>query len=69
MRLLASEIHAIKNILKKYSPQGTIYLHGSRLNDQAKGGDIDLFWVLPDHEYGNLKTEKYKIKSRTFTCT
>jgi len=43
MRLNDDEIRAIEQAAKEAFPPGTgIYLFGSRLDDQARGGDIDL---------------------------
>ncbi len=61
MRLLKSEVQEIKDVLMKYSPQGEIFLHGSRIDDALRGGDIDLFWVLPSGDYARFLPEKYSI--------
>lgn len=43
MRLHSNEIHAIRKAAQETFPPGTgVYLFGSRLDDQARGGDIDL---------------------------
>lgn len=42
MRLSAKTQDAIVHLFKKYFPQGKLYLFGSRVNDEARGGDIDL---------------------------
>lgn len=43
MRLHSEEIHAIQKAAQEAFPPGTgLYLFGSRLDDQARGGDIDL---------------------------
>ena len=43
MRLTKQQIHTIAQIVSRLAGTGaTVYLFGSRLNDQAKGGDIDL---------------------------
>jgi predicted nucleotidyltransferase len=43
MRLHSNEIHAIQKAAQEAFPPGTgVYLFGSRLDDQARGGDIDL---------------------------
>lgn len=43
MRLHSNEIQAIQKAAQEAFPPGTgVYLFGSRLDDQARGGDIDL---------------------------
>ena len=44
MRLTKQQTEAITRTVTRLTGIGTaVYLFGSRLNDQAKGGDIDLF--------------------------
>jgi predicted nucleotidyltransferase len=44
MRLTKPQIDSIVQTVSRWAGTGaTVYLFGSRLNDQAKGGDIDLF--------------------------
>ncbi len=42
MRLSAIEVHAIKNVVRKRDIKAKVYLFGSRVHDEKKGGDIDL---------------------------
>ena len=43
MRLTKQQTHTITQTVSRLAGTGTaVYLFGSRLNDQAKGGDIDL---------------------------
>ena len=44
MRLRPEETHAIRQVLFKADPQGRIFLFGSRVSDEKKGGDIDVFF-------------------------
>lgn len=43
MRLSTVQINAIKRNFKIYFKDGEIYLFGSRVDDNKKGGDIDLY--------------------------
>lgn len=44
MRLTPEQQHIIKTTLQKYFGQSSrIWLFGSRVDDHAKGGDIDLY--------------------------
>ena len=47
MRLTASEISAIREEIGRLDPQAEVYLYGSRVDDTARGGDVDLL-VLSD---------------------
>ena len=55
MRLTATQLDTIRDVLKRrFGADSRIWLFGSRTDDQARGGDIDLFVEpepLPD---GNL---------------
>src|ERR1017187_868867 len=44
MRLGANEAKAVGEEVRRLDPAAEIYLYGSRANDSARGGDIDL-WV------------------------
>ena len=48
MRLNQSEIKAIKDSFKSTFIDGDIYLFGSRVDDNQKGGDIDLYITTKD---------------------
>lgn len=51
MRLSPEEVDAIKNTVAKYFGEGaSVQLFGSRVDDDRRGGDIDLYIVtqLPD---------------------
>lgn len=54
MRLTQAEISIIKETLKSHSPSSKVYLHGSRMDDTAKGGDIDLFCIVEDSSFKSL---------------
>lgn len=42
MRLKEQERRTIADLVKKYDPEASIYLFGSRADDRRRGGDIDL---------------------------
>ena len=44
MRLTKKEIKFIKETINKIAPS-TIYVFGSRLKDNVKGGDLDLYLI------------------------
>ena len=62
MRLSEKEISAIKNNILNFDQDARIYLFGSRTNDKAKGGDIDVL-VISDKIGFN---EKLKIRTGIF---
>lgn len=45
MRLGANEVETIREEVRQSDPAAEIYLYGSRADDSAKGGDIDLLVV------------------------
>ena len=47
MRLTHYEREQIKAVFAQVFDQGTIYLFGSRVDDDKKGGDIDLWIDIP----------------------
>jgi predicted nucleotidyltransferase len=62
MRLSQKELIVIKKHILLADPQAKIYLFGSRTDDKAKGGDIDLL-IISD-KIG--LPEKTKIRTRIF---
>ena len=60
MRLSESQIEIINKLAKKYfGPMATVYLFGSRTDENKKGGDIDLF-ISNDDE--NILTIEAKVR-------
>ena len=45
MRLTASDISAIREEIGRLDPRAEVYLYGSRVDDTARGGDVDLLVV------------------------
>ena len=45
MRLTASEISAIREEIWRLDPSAEVYLYGSRVDDTARGGDVDLLVI------------------------
>lgn len=62
MRLLPYYQETIKKYFVEFFGNGEIYLFGSRADDNKKGGDIDLYFVLKEHS--NLFEKKLKFLSR-----
>lgn len=62
MRISNKYINIIKKYFKEFFYEGEIYLFGSRVDDNLKGGDIDLYLKPIDHT--NLFEKKIKFLSR-----
>jgi predicted nucleotidyltransferase len=62
MRIKQEEIKTITSAILENDPLAKIYLFGSRVNDNVKGGDIDIL-VLSDRL---TFKDKLKIKARIF---
>lgn len=62
VRLSNKYIEVIKKYFNEFFENGEIYLFGSRVDDNKKGGDIDLYIVLDEHK--NLFEKKIKFLSR-----
>lgn len=63
MRLKKEEIEVLKNTLYKLSNEAKIYLFGSRVDDNKRGGDIDLLIIskkLTKRDLRKLRTEFFK---------
>ena len=62
MRLTTTEIETIKNAIIEKDPEAVVYLFGSRTDEQARGGDIDILVFSR-----RLKlADKLSIKARIF---
>lgn len=63
MRLYKEQIEVLKSKLKTLSSTAKIYLFGSRVDDTAKGGDIDLLVIsdeLTKKDLRLLRVEFFK---------
>ncbi|KAF3978462.1 MAG: nucleotidyltransferase domain-containing protein [Methylococcales symbiont of Iophon sp. n. MRB-2018] len=62
MRLSNAYQKAIVNITQQYFDKGAeVYLFGSRVDDDKKGGDIDLY-IIPEHTSSARELYERKIK-------
>jgi predicted nucleotidyltransferase len=48
MRISAKDCSSIKKYLQACIPNSEVFLFGSRVNDMAKGGDIDLLLITQE---------------------
>ena len=62
MRLTQQEIQVINENILSIDPDASIYLFGSRTDDDAKGGDIDILVISKKIGF----TEKVKIRTGIF---
>ncbi|MDO9109511.1 MAG: nucleotidyltransferase domain-containing protein [Desulfatirhabdiaceae bacterium] len=62
MRLKPKEISVITSAVHEHDPQASIYLFGSRTDDSARGGDIDILVLSARLTF----KDKLKIKARIF---
>jgi predicted nucleotidyltransferase len=64
MRLGANEAKAVGEEVRRLDPAAEIYLYGSRANDSAKGGDIDLLVVSDTLEFRDVLRLRTRILDR-----
>lgn len=64
MRLGANEVNAIREEIQQVDPMAEIYLYGSRADDSAKGGDIDLLVVSDRLGFRDLLRLRRRILDR-----
>jgi predicted nucleotidyltransferase len=61
MRLNPEIASYLKQLIQDKIPDSTIYLFGSRVDDKARGGDIDLM-ILTDEPAGRPILRKIRIE-------
>jgi len=64
MRLSKAEIQAIRDVIHQYDPDAQIRLFGSRLNDELRGGDIDLMILSGKLTYRDKLKIRYQLKDK-----
>ena len=62
MRLLEFEKQAIKDSFTSIFSQGKVYLFGSRIDDNDRGGDIDLYLDVDYSEDINKKKIEFLVE-------
>ncbi len=62
MRLSLRYVNTIKKYFCEFFGEGDVFLFGSRTDDSKRGVDIDLYWVVKNHD--NLFEKKIKLLSR-----
>ena len=60
MRLQNKEIEIIKKVVAEHIESAKVYLFGSRVNSNKRGGDIDIYIVADKSSYAS----KMKIKAK-----
>ena len=62
IRLTEEEIKAIKETtMEVFGKNSRLWIFGSRVNPELKGGDIDLYIEIPDYKETDLFKKKIKF--------
>jgi predicted nucleotidyltransferase len=64
MRLTESEIAAIREEVERLDPKAGVYLYGSRVDDTARGGDVDLLVVSETLAFRDMLRLRARILDR-----
>ena len=64
MRLSAIEASAIREEIGRLDPQAEVYLYGSRVDDAARGGDVDLLVVSDTLGFRDILCLRRRILDR-----
>jgi predicted nucleotidyltransferase len=64
MRLTASEITAIREEIWRLDPSAEVYLYGSRVDDTARGGDVDLLVISETLGFRDVMRLRARILDR-----
>ena len=61
LRLTTNEVTTIKKVVYSLDPQAKIYLFGSRVDDNKRGGDIDLLIFSNELTQEDISRIKYDL--------
>jgi predicted nucleotidyltransferase len=64
MRLSVAEISAIREEIGRLDPEAEVYLFGSRVDDAARGGDIDLLVLSETLAFQDVVRLRTRIQDR-----
>jgi len=64
MRIDNYNINTIKQVVREFDQNAKVYLYGSRVNDNAKGGDIDLLVISDLIDFTDKIYLRLKLKDR-----
>jgi predicted nucleotidyltransferase len=64
MRLSPSEVTAIREEVARFDPAARVWLFGSRTDDRARGGDIDLLVRSDSIGFGDKVLLRVRLQDR-----